>query len=500
MTPISHISRKATPRRVLSVLLVCAAALCAGMTSNRAWAAEAPAAKELPGRYLIIVDTSFSMHRRAANVQKVVGDLLLSGMNGQLRPGDTMGVWTFNEDLNAGSFPLQLWTPQTRQRIAAGVVEFLQRQRFEKQTQLDKALAAMTGVVKESDKITVLLISDGDDKVSGTPFDREVNKIYKLNHAEQRKLRMPFVTVLRARKGAFIGCQVSMPPWPVEFPTFPAEPQVAEPQVAETPPAKEEPKTQLIVTSTVPSLIVVGKKPESAASSATNAAPAEAAKPEPTPAPAPVQPAEIPKPAPIPAATTAPATNPTIVKSPEPAVPQPTQPAESSRVTITTTPQQQAAVVPSAPAKSETTSPPKTETPSSPAAVTVVAPDKLKVQPAPETSPKPAEPVVVTRIEATTPFVAPSPVAPAPAEPVPSPSLPQATPKSDPTSPAPPQTPVVQTAMATPSETVFNRTGILIAGMVLLLVALGLVYALMRRSRTTAQASLITRSMDRDKK
>jgi len=58
----------------------------------------------------------------------------------------------------------------------------------------------------------------------------------------------------------------------------------------------------------------------------------------------------------------------------------------------------------------------------------------------------------------------------------------------------------VQTALATPSETVFKRTGILIAGMVLLLVALGLVYALMRRSRTPAQVSLITRSMDRDKK
>jgi hypothetical protein len=54
--------------------------------------------------------------------------------------------------------------------------------------------------------------------------------------------------------------------------------------------------------------------------------------------------------------------------------------------------------------------------------------------------------------------------------------------------------------MATPSETIFNRTGILIASVVLLLVTLGLVYALMRRSRPPPQISLITRSMDRDKK
>jgi general secretion pathway protein K len=36
----------------------------------------------------------------------------------------------------------------------------------------------------------------------------------------------PFVTVLRARKGEFIGWNVSMPPWPVEFPEFPPEPQM----------------------------------------------------------------------------------------------------------------------------------------------------------------------------------------------------------------------------------------------------------------------------------
>jgi hypothetical protein len=54
--------------------------------------------------------------------------------------------------------------------------------------------------------------------------------------------------------------------------------------------------------------------------------------------------------------------------------------------------------------------------------------------------------------------------------------------------------------VATPSETVFKFTGILIAGVALLVVMLGLGYAFMRRSRTPAQVSLITRSMDRDKK
>jgi hypothetical protein len=482
MSPAPRNSRKATRRRVWFTLLVWSAALCADAIFISAWAAEAPGTNESAGRYLFIVDTSFSMHRRAANTQKVVGDLLLSGLNGQLRPGDTIGVWTFNEELNAGSFPLQLWMPQARQRIATSVVEFLQRQRYEKQTQIDKALAPMMRVVKDSKKITVLLISDGDNKISGTPFDNEINEASKLNYSAQRKLHMPFVTVLRARKGEFIGCKVCAPPWPVEFPAFPAEPQVAE-----APVTQEEPKPPP-TPPTVPPLVVIGQKPEPVASSPTNAAPAVAAKAKPTPARAPV-----PTPEPSPATTTAPETKP-VAKSPEPTVPQPTQPAESPPPTITTT-QQQVTVVPSAPAKSETVPPPKTETFSSPAPVTVAVPDTPKVQAAPETPPKPAASVASTNVATTVPLVAPTPAESAPAT-----SSPVTAAKSGPTSSAPAQTPVVQTAVAAPSETVFNRTGILIAGVVLLLVALGLVYALMRRSRTTAQASLITRSMDRDKK
>ena len=291
---------------MLFALLVWSAALYADAVFISAWAAEAPRTNTSAGRYLFIVDTSFSMHRRAANTRKVVGDFLLSGLNGQLRAGDTIGVWTFNEKLNAGNFPLQRWMPQARQRIAIGVVDFLQRQRYEKPTQIDKALAPMMRVVKDSDKITVLLISDGDDKVSGTPFDHEINEAFKLNYSAQRKANMPFVTVLRAQKGEFIGVKVSMPPWPVEFPEFPAEPPVARSPISQEKPKPEASKVER-PPPTGPSLIVIGKKPEPSSSAPTNATPTVAAKPETTPAPE---------------------TN-SIVKSPELPRSPPTRPTES---------------------------------------------------------------------------------------------------------------------------------------------------------------------------
>src|SRR5689334_10730875 len=64
------------------------------------------------GRYLFIVDTSYSMRRRADAVQKTASNLLLSGMRGELRRGDTIGIWTINEDLYTGRLPLQRWTPE----------------------------------------------------------------------------------------------------------------------------------------------------------------------------------------------------------------------------------------------------------------------------------------------------------------------------------------------------------------------------------------------------
>jgi len=63
-------------------------------------------------RYLLIVETSRAMERRSEAALKVAQGLLVSGMNGQLQRGDSLGVWTFNEELYAGRLALQPWSPE----------------------------------------------------------------------------------------------------------------------------------------------------------------------------------------------------------------------------------------------------------------------------------------------------------------------------------------------------------------------------------------------------
>lgn len=194
-------------------------------------------------RYLLIVETSAATQKRAENIQRVVGQLFSSGLRGELDPGDTIGAWAYDDTLHTGQVPLQRWTPQTRPQITVTLVQFLQSRRFQKEARLAPVAEALTNLVANSYRLTVLVISDGSDARFGTPFDEKIAEAYKANAAEQRQQQMPFVTVLRSEKGKYIGYTVSTPPWPVEFPPYPGErrAEAAPPRPANPNPPPVEP-------------------------------------------------------------------------------------------------------------------------------------------------------------------------------------------------------------------------------------------------------------------
>lgn len=172
-------------------------------------------------RFLVIVETSAAMQKRAENVQKALGSVIASGLQGQIGEDCTVGVWTFNEKLFTGQLPLQLWNSTTRQKVALTVVQFLQQQKNEKPGRLAAAWEAATNVVAQSDRITLLLVTSGADPVVGTPFDAAITESFLKNSDQQRKQNMPFLTILRAVKGKFVAFAVNMPPWPLEVPAYP---------------------------------------------------------------------------------------------------------------------------------------------------------------------------------------------------------------------------------------------------------------------------------------
>ena len=202
------------------------------------------------------------MQRRSEGVLRTVSDLIGSRMRGQVHLGDSIAVWTFNDTLSTGKLPLQEWSEGEQSSIADHIVSFLQEQKFEKKGQLEKLLPALIQVVKNSEFITVILISEGGQDFHGTPFDQQINQAYKQWNVQQEKAHMPLITVLRARHGLFTNYSVTPAPWAVDMPPLPAElvkPKAPPPsRVVSAPALKPAPPPM------APPLIISGRKPEPA--------------------------------------------------------------------------------------------------------------------------------------------------------------------------------------------------------------------------------------------
>jgi len=179
-------------------------------------------------RFLFIFDTSRPMERRVDGALQTVQSVLSSSLKNQLRSGDTLGVWTYNEDLYTGRLPLQEWAPATANKITSTVSAFLIGQKFEKQPHFYQVLPTLQRLVTNSMLLTIVLVSSGEDEVHGTPFDDQINTTYTQWRAQQEKNRMPFVTLLRVVQGKMTACAVTAAPWPLDVPPLPPEANVAQ--------------------------------------------------------------------------------------------------------------------------------------------------------------------------------------------------------------------------------------------------------------------------------
>jgi hypothetical protein len=200
--------------------------LCFGLVAHDAARAATTNAvpKPQPDRWLLVVDTSGNMERRTRALAGVIGEMLASGINGQLVDGAQIGVWTYGKELNAGVVPLQTWNPAQSNRIAGRTAQFFSTLKFQGKSKPVAAMSELNRVVKESRRLTVVIFSDGSQSMTNTPYDAAINEAYAKFLPALKDTRMPLVTVLRSEKGKFIGQSVSVAPWPVEFPPFAPEP------------------------------------------------------------------------------------------------------------------------------------------------------------------------------------------------------------------------------------------------------------------------------------
>ena len=163
-----------------------------------------PTEQTVQNRFLFIFNTSSSMKPRIEAVKKIVNSLLSTSLNGQLHEGDSIGVWTFAQDLQTSEFPLQTWNPDSAVLIASNITRFVDRQRYSKSTRPEVLQPLLNRVVQDSERLTVLLFCDGEGKVDGTPYNDAINQIFEKGYATgQTKAREPIIIVLRSQLGEY---------------------------------------------------------------------------------------------------------------------------------------------------------------------------------------------------------------------------------------------------------------------------------------------------------
>jgi hypothetical protein len=258
-------------------------------------------------RFLFVFGTSDEMKKRVPAVQMEINNLLAHNLDGQLGSGDSLGIWTFDQTLRTGQFPLQNWNPAMAVTIASNINKFVAKQRYSKRASFNALQPRLNQVIQASEQLTVLIFCDGEDEIKWTPYDAGINQVLQKRRAELKSTHQPFVLVLRTQQGEYIGCTVNFPPGMVNFPEFPPPPA---PEPAPAPASKHVATPPPPAPSNPAPLIIIGTKvqtnwpPES-----TNAAPAVATNLAPllhtNPAPAVANNPEPPLPAnPAPAAAT----------------------------------------------------------------------------------------------------------------------------------------------------------------------------------------------------
>jgi hypothetical protein len=182
------------------------------------------ALRPVENRYLFILEISKEMKREEKVSKNVVAQLIYTGVMGQMKAGDTFGIWTYNDTLHAGAFPVQTFVWEDRESIARRTMEYLDEQKFTGAAHLENALLPMLKLVTNSPNLTVILVSDGKQAVAGTPYDREIRALHNKYYEELHDAKLPFITALVANHGEFISYAVSSSLGPVRIPKIPKPP------------------------------------------------------------------------------------------------------------------------------------------------------------------------------------------------------------------------------------------------------------------------------------
>src|SRR6185369_12530599 len=168
-------------------------------------------------RYLFLVETSRAMQRRSAGMLSSIETILASRCGGQLRDGDLISAWSFNEGISKG-IPFEPWSTTANSHHLERLNSFVTAQKFENVARFDNLVPGLQRLVNDGDPVCFIFIASGETRVEGTPFDEPLNRSWSQWQPQVQKARMPILTALCASSGKYTGWSAAPAPWALEFP------------------------------------------------------------------------------------------------------------------------------------------------------------------------------------------------------------------------------------------------------------------------------------------
>jgi hypothetical protein len=209
-----------------------------------------------PQRWLLIFDTSSAMKKFLPATTAELQNLFFNSASGQIRAGDSIGVWTFDKKLHAGGYSQLTWMPGQAAVDAADLTVFLNNQHYTDKTTYAALHPALDRLIAHSQRLTVIIFCDGRDNLKLTPYDKEINQTFQQLNMGRKDLKVPFVLVVRTQEGQFVGATVNVPPGSIDLPPFPLLPEPVE--TAPASPVQTPVNAPPPVVVPPPSLVIVG--------------------------------------------------------------------------------------------------------------------------------------------------------------------------------------------------------------------------------------------------
>jgi hypothetical protein len=153
--------------------------------------------------FLFVIDSSLSMATRKETAVQMVRELITNRFEGQIEAGDSIDIWTFDEENHISSFPPQIWVDSEARQIADAAAGFIESVKFKGRSRFEPVARDIDALLPHSKRLLIVILTDGQEPMSGISLDLDINAFVAKEKRTKPNAKLPFQISIAAVNGRF---------------------------------------------------------------------------------------------------------------------------------------------------------------------------------------------------------------------------------------------------------------------------------------------------------